>query len=82
MTKEETMDYIRHHMKTAGMDRPLFSESAINMVYGTSQGIPRVVNQLCTHALLEAEGKGHEVVEEAHMGRVLADVEKQRGATG
>jgi type II secretory pathway predicted ATPase ExeA len=82
MTKEETMDYIRHHMKTAGLDRPLFSESAMNMVYGTSQGIPRVVNQLCTHALLEAEGKGHEVVEEAHMGRILADVEKQRGATG
>lgn len=82
MTKEETIAYIRHHMKTAGRERPIFSESAMHMVYGTSQGIPRVVNQLCTHALLEAEGKGHEVVEEAHMGRVLADVEKQRGATG
>jgi type II secretory pathway predicted ATPase ExeA len=57
-------------MKTAGRERPIFSESAMLMVYGTSQGIPRLENQLCTHALLEAEGKGHEVIEEAHMGRV------------
>lgn len=82
MTREETGAYIRHHLKTAGMERPVFSESAANMVHGASQGIPRIVNQICSQALFEAEGKGHEVVEEAHIGRVLADMDKQRGATG
>ncbi len=82
MTKEETGMYIRHHLKTSGLERPVFSESATNLVFGASQGIPRVVNQICSQALFDAEGKNHEVVEETHIGRVLSDMDKQRGTTG
>jgi len=47
------------------------------MIYAASQGIPRVVNQICSQALFEAEGKGTEVVEDMHIGRVLTDMERQ-----
>jgi type II secretory pathway predicted ATPase ExeA len=82
MTREETAAYIRHHLKAAGMDRPVFSESAANMVHAASQGLPRMVNLICGQALYDAEAKGHEVIEEAHIGRVLADLERQRGTAG
>jgi len=82
MTREEAGAYIKHHMRTAGLERPVFSESAVQMIHAASQGLPRVINLICTHALYDAEGKGHEVVEEAHIGRVLADLDKQRGAAG
>jgi hypothetical protein len=81
-TKEETAAYIRHHLKVAGMDRLVFSESVANMVHAASQGLPRMVNLICSQALYEAETKGHEVVEEAYIGRVLADLERQRGTAG
>jgi type II secretory pathway predicted ATPase ExeA len=75
MSREETTGYIRHHMQAAKMERPVFAESAIQMLHATSQGIPRVINQICGQALFDAEGKGH-------IGRVLADMDRQRGTAG
>lgn len=77
MSREETTGYIRHHMQAAKMERPVFAESAIQMLYAVSQGIPRVIIQICGQALFDAEGKGLEVIEEEHIGRVLADIDRQ-----
>lgn len=82
MNREETAAYVRHHLEVAKMLRPVFSESAIQMLYAASQGLPRVVNQICSQVLLEAEGNETEVVEEMHIGRVLTDMERQRGTAG
>lgn len=82
MSREETAGYVRHHLEVAEMTRPVFSDSAIQMLHAASQGIPRVVNQICSQALFEAEGKSVDVVEEVHIGRVLADMERQRGTAG
>ncbi|MEC0229763.1 ExeA family protein [Paenibacillus alba] len=82
MTKEETEAYIRHHIKTACLSSPVFSETAMHLVHTASQGLPRVINQICRHVLHDAAGKQHEVVEEIHITRVLADMDRQRGATG
>lgn len=82
LTKEETIAYIRHQMNVAKMDRPLFSEGAMQMIYAASQGVPRPVNHICNQALHDAVSKGHDVIEESHIGRVLADMERQRGTAG
>jgi type II secretory pathway predicted ATPase ExeA len=82
MSREETAGYVRHHLEAAKLQRPVFSDSAIQMLYAASQGIPRVVNQICSQALFEAEGKDAEVVEELHIGRVLTDMDRQRGTAG
>lgn len=54
----------------------------MTMIYNASQGIPRVVNQIGGLALLDAERKQHDAVEETHVGRVLSDLDRQRGTTG
>ena len=38
-------------MEEAKLMRPVFAESAVQMLHAASQGIPRVVNQICSQAL-------------------------------
>lgn len=79
MTKEETYAYIRHHMKVSQTDSPVFAEGAMNRIYAASQGIPRITNQICSQALLDTASKKLEVIEESHIVRILADLDRQRG---
>ena len=81
MTKEETFAYIRHHMKVSRTESPVFTEGALGRMYAASQGIPRIINQIGRQALLEAAGKSLEVLEESHIVRILADLDRQRGVT-
>lgn len=78
MNKEQTMAYIRHQLKVTETTSPVFSESAMQLIFTSSQGIARVVNHICTQALFEARSKNLEVVEENLIGRILSDHEKQR----
>jgi hypothetical protein len=80
MTREETADYVRHQIRLTGKAAPLFTDSALHLIYGASRGIPWVVNQICLQALYDAAAKNSDVVEDAHIQRVLADQEWQRGS--
>lgn len=79
LTKEETIAYIRHQLNLSGTERPIFAESALQRVYAASQGIPRVINLICSHALFDSTNRKQEVIEESDIARVLADFERQRG---
>lgn len=80
LSKDEAASYIRHQMRQAKKEQ-VFSDSAMQMIYGASQnGIPRLINTICTQVLAEVERLSSQVVEESHVGRVLADQERQRGA--
>ncbi|WP_243633332.1 hypothetical protein [Paenibacillus xerothermodurans] len=82
MTKEETYGYIRHHMKVAQLEKPLFAEGDLQRVFAASQGLPRVTNQVRAQTLLDVVNKDLEVIEESHIARVLADMDRQRGIAG
>ncbi len=79
LNAQETATYIRHQMKNADMTTPVFSDSALALIHSETKGIPRLINTICTHALYEAKRNGSEVVEDAQIGRILADTERQRG---
>jgi type II secretory pathway predicted ATPase ExeA len=54
-TKEQTHEYIQERLRIAGADsQPTFTREAIDAVYLYSLGIPRVINLLCEHALVNA----------------------------
>jgi type II secretory pathway predicted ATPase ExeA len=82
LTEEESAAYIRHQMKTAAMTSPLFSDSALQLIYSATQGIPRLINHICTYALYDAQQRGSDVIEDKDIGRILADMERQRGTAG
>lgn len=55
LTKEQTHAYIAERLKIAGATgEPVFSPKAIDTVHLYSLGIPRVVNLLCEHSLVNA----------------------------
>ena len=80
LTKEETFAYIRHRLKSAEFESPVFAESALLLIHSATQGIPRLMNLICTQVLYEAHLKKLDVIEENLVGRILADMDRQRGA--
>jgi general secretion pathway protein A len=55
LTQEETTGYINEHLRIAGANgQAVFSNEAIDAIHRYSQGVPRVVNLLCEHSLINA----------------------------
>lgn len=55
LTREETYGYIQERLRIAGADgQPIFSQEAMDVVHHYSKGIPRVVNLLCEHSLINS----------------------------
>jgi type II secretory pathway predicted ATPase ExeA len=55
LSLEETFGYIAERLRIAGANgEPIFSKESIQAVHHYSHGIPRVVNLLCEHSLINA----------------------------
>lgn len=70
MNREETSYYIREQIQRVGGSESLFTADALKAVFTATDGVPRLVNQVCDHALvLSALGDhtqiGVEAIEEA-----------------
>lgn len=51
---DETHSYIRHRLQIAGGNPSLFTPEAMNLVHMRTQGVPRLINQLCHFVLAQA----------------------------
>jgi general secretion pathway protein A len=59
LTMEQTHGYLRERLNVAGAnDNPIFEPEAVRSVHAYSHGIPRVINVLCEHALIDACADG------------------------
>ncbi len=64
LTKEETFQYVLDRLKTAGASgEPVFSPKALDAIHLYSLGIPRVVNLLCEHSLVNAFAENQRPIE-------------------
>lgn len=52
LSAAETVNYIDQRLKMAGAKQTIFSEEAVLAVHRFSAGIPRVINVICEHALI------------------------------
>jgi len=76
LTSEETQGYISKRLQIAGGNGdPVFSPEAIELLHAYSLGIPRVVNLLCTHALIHALADQVRPVSAAHIVAVAKEFE-------
>jgi general secretion pathway protein A len=74
LTQEETAAYIAFRLAAAGRaDSSLFSRESVQTVYEASNGIPRVVNLLCGHALISAYAAQQQVISAEMVQRVAVD---------
>ena len=63
LTLEETIEYIEHRVRVGGGARNPFSRAAMEEIFVTSGGIPRLINTLATTALLDAFGEDAETID-------------------
>jgi type II secretory pathway predicted ATPase ExeA len=75
---EDTRAYLAHRLAVAGRERELFTEDAVARLHAASAGIPRVLNQLATQALVEGMARGSARVD----GRVAEAVAAERESEG
>ncbi|HUY90657.1 MAG TPA: ATPase, partial [Pirellulales bacterium] len=51
-TIEETVSYVQHRLAAAGARQPIFEDSALELLYDQTLGVPRRINRLCDLSLL------------------------------
>jgi len=77
LTREETEAYIHAQISTAGGEGPdVISDDACHAVYQATDGVPRLVNQVCDHALLLACAAGRKQVDRTVVEEAWADLQQ------
>jgi general secretion pathway protein A len=73
---EETIDYIKHRLRTAGLKGQVpFSSDALLLIARSSKGIPRNINNICFQALSLGFATQTQVIGINTIREVLADLE-------
>src|SRR5579875_2870415 len=81
LSQEDTRNYIRHRLNTAGWTgNPSFSDAAFAAIHRHSGGIPRKINTLCSRLLLFGylEERGH--IDEAIVEEVAEELRRDLAA--
>jgi general secretion pathway protein A len=74
LSKEETVQYVYERLKTAGAgNEPIFSPKALDAIHLYSLGIPRVVNLLCEHSLVNAFAENQRPID----AKIVEDVARE-----
>lgn len=76
---EETVGYVKHQLRIAGSQNPIFSDSFLTGVYDHTKGVARRINNLCRNALLLGVTENKPILDETDLKRVILDLEGQLG---
>lgn len=76
LSRRETREYILAHLSAAQLDASLFTSDAIDQVYDVTEGLPRLVNQLCDHVLLLAGADARASVDARLVDEAWSDLQQ------
>lgn len=75
MEAAEIEPYITHRLSKSGWSgRPKITSDVFNLIYSETQGVPRKINSLMSRVLLMGSVERGELIDQALVGRVLADL--------
>ncbi len=74
MEPQETAAYLRHHLALAGREDTLFSDDAVALIHQAGRGVPRLVNNLATQALVAAYAERKAIVNESAARAAITEV--------
>ena len=73
----ETLQYLRTQARAAGQEwETLFEAGCDEAIYTICDGVPRLINQLCDHALVLAAEAGREVATAADIAAAWRDIQR------
>jgi general secretion pathway protein A len=71
---DDMKEYILHRLKVASQtNREYFTPEALQFIYQFSQGVPRLINQICDFALLTGYVDGVQIIDERIMQEVIGE---------
>lgn len=75
LDREETREYIRHRLSSAGAVEPnrIFSNGAVNALHELTSGLPREINVVASQAMLNAYLENSPVVQAIHVRTTKRD---------
>jgi type II secretory pathway predicted ATPase ExeA len=76
LNREETAHLIRQQIQRAGGIDGLFTPEALKAVYSATDGVPRLVNQVCDHALVLSAVGGHEQISADAIEEAWSDLQQ------
>jgi len=72
LCESQTMEYIEHQLKISDMPN-CFPEEIVKKIHQHTSGIPRLINKLCRHCLIDLEANHLELVDNQVLERALFD---------
>lgn len=73
LSKEESRQYIQTKLSGAHCTRQVFNENALEALSNAANGVPRVLNRLCTSCLMIGNSKGAGVIDEEIVMQAVDD---------
>ncbi len=78
--RNDTIDYILTRLSAAGGNaEAIFNDGALRAVFQATDGIPRLINQVCDHALVMAFAGGRSQIDAAGIEEAWADLQQLPG---
>src|SRR5712691_7489180 len=74
MDLAESAAYLRHHLKLAGREAPVFADDAIARLHRVANGLPRALNNAATAALIAAAAAGKDLADDACAKKAVAEL--------
>ena len=62
LAKSDVANYVNHRLHHAGANRAIFESAAMTKLFKLTNGVPRLINLICHHALLAAYATGAKTV--------------------
>jgi general secretion pathway protein A len=77
LNQKESKKYMDHRLRQVGSSlSTVFTPKAVSMIVGHADGIPRLVNILCTHAFLMGCEQGRRKIDGNLISKVIKEVEE------
>ncbi|HUE74285.1 MAG TPA: AAA family ATPase [Pirellulaceae bacterium] len=77
LNREETSDYVRAHLRrVGGQAETIAPDPVLRAIHQASDGIPRLINQVCDHALILAALDGQKVLTPRRIEQAWADLQQ------
>jgi len=69
--RSQVGEYIKQHLKYAGADHDIFSDTALDVIFHYSSGTARLINKVCTHCLLYGAQNGRRIIDDHMVKHVI-----------
>ena len=72
--REELDAYLTHRLRLAGCELPVFEPPAVEALFQSARGLPRLINRIAHYALIAAAVKGARTVTAEHLEHAVAEL--------